>query len=287
MLLHLLGALAWSAEGPEPTIALDSAWLTHQWQAHDQNSDPISGLVWSEGALVVTLALTPPSGFRIIGQPNVRVLNARDATGVDLRLPHAAAARANHDETPSLELQPITFVQLHLKAPVAPFAGLRELTGTCTLRLARNQQKEAVLTPLSEWIDKPANLADDKSTEFTVLRNDDQRLFIEFNSATAERFAGMRLTLSNGDDVFVDTDADVPDHDNQTIIRFLPDDTPDNATLTLSFIGSGDRRTVPFTFTPLSLPGPTAPPSTAPVPVPLTDPKPGAVMPVQATDGKF
>lgn len=278
---------AWSAEGKQPTIALNSAWMTHQWQSHHHDSEPTTGLEWSEGSLVVTLTLTPPPGFQIIGQPTARILTAQDATGVDLRLPHATAVRANNDEPPSLELQPTTYVQLHLKAPAAPFAGLRELTGTCTMRLARNQPKEALLTPISEWIDKPANLADDKSTAFTVMRGEDSRLFIEFNRAAAERFSSLRLTTSDGDDLVVDTDADAPDQDNQTIIRTLPENTPDNATLTLRFVGSGERRTVPFSFIPLTLPAPCTPATTATTSVPLSEPKPRETVPIEATDGKF
>ena len=278
---------AWSAEENQPTIALDSAWMTHQWQGHLHDSESTTGLDWSEGSLVVTLALTPPPGFRIIGQPTTRIMMAQDATGVDLRMPHAAAVRATADEVPSLVLQPTTYVQLHLKAPVAPFAGLRELTGTCTLRLARNQPKEALLTPIAEWIDKPANLADDKSTAFTVMRGEDGRLYIEFNSAAAERFSSLRLTSSNGDDLVVETDADAPDQDNQTILRTLPENTPDNATLTLRFVGGGERRTVPFSFIPVTLPAPNAPATTAPTSVPLSEPKPGEPLPIQATDGKF
>ena len=279
---------ALSAEEKQPTIALDSAWMTHQWEGLHHDSEPKMGLEWSEGSLVVTLRLTTPPGFRIIGQSTARILTAQDATGIDLRLPKAAevaAARANADDIPSLESQPDTYVQLHLKAPVAPFAGLRELTGTCTLRLARNQPKEALLTPVSEWIDKPVNLADDKSTSFTIMRGADSRLFIEFNSAAAERFSSLRLTTSTGDELAVESDADVPDQYNQTIIRTLPDNIPDNATLMLRFVGSGERCTVPFSFKPLTLPAPSAPPT--PTSVPLSEPKPGEPLPMQTTDGKF
>ena len=275
-----------SVERPQPAIALDSAWMTHQWQAHvDHEKVASQALAWSEGSLVITLVVTSPAGFRIIGQPTTHMLAAHDAAGVDLRLPHAP--RGSDNEIPSLEMQSTRFVQLHLRAPVAPFSGLRELAGTCTMRLARNQPKDAVLSPLSEWIAKPANLADDKSTEFTVVRGEDGRLSIELNASAAERFAGLRLTTADGDDLPVDSDADVPDDDQQTITRTLPDDTPDNATLTLQFVGSGERRTVPFAFTPVSLPMPPASASTPPKPVPLTDPKPAGNVPVQATDGKF
>ena len=278
----LLGSLAWAVEEPLPTVRLDSVWMSQQWQADDHDS----ALKWSEGNLYVTLALTPPAGFRIIGQPIARILSAHDASGVDLRLPKSAA-RTNHDEAPSLELKPTSFVQLHLRAPIAPFAGLREVTGTCTVNLARNQPKEAVLTSVSEWIDMPANIADDLSAEFTVMRGEDGHLFIEFSSVAAERFSSLRLTTRDGDELFVDSDADAPDQDNQTITRFLPDDIPDTATLTLRFVGSGERRVVPFSFSPLSLPSPPVSAGAGPVSVPLTEADPGVVHPAQPPNGNF
>ena len=282
----LLGSLLWSVEEPLPTVSLDSVWLSQQWQAADQDSVPQPTLNWSEGILIMTLALTPPPGFRIIGQPTARILSAHDASGVDLRLPKSAS-RTHHDEWPSLEVQPTSFVQVHLRAPVAPFAGLREVTGTCTVHLARNQPKEAVLTPVSAWIDKPTNLADDVSAEFIVRRGEDGCLFIEFSSVAAERFSSLRLTTSDGDELFVDSDADEPDQDNQTITRFLPDNIPDTGILTLRFVGSGDRRLVPFSFSPLALPSPPATALKGPVSIPLTGPDTEVVRPDRAIDGKF
>ena len=276
--LLALPQLMWSADTPLPVISVDSASMTQRWEAHGAD------LAWSAGSLIVTLEVTPPTGFCIIGQPRVRLIAAHDAAGVDLHLPRAL--RNADDQTPTLQMQPTSFVDVRLLAPQAPFSGLRDFSGTCTLRLAHRQVKDAVVAPLSEWIAKPISLADDKSTEFTVIRGDDQLLYIEFNAAAAERFAGLRLTTAGGDELAVDSDNDASDHEQETVTRPLPDDTPDDAILTLHFFGSGDRCTVPFQFTPLALPAAASAPA-APTTMPLSEPKAAPNQPVQATDGRF
>ncbi len=275
----LTAPLAWSADTPQPIISIDSAIVNQQWQGHGAD------LTWTAGSLTATLEVTPPLGFCIVGQPQVHLIAVHDAAGVDLHLPHAP--RNTNNASPTLNMQPTSFVEVHLLAPQAPFSGLRDFSGTCTLRLAHRQVKDAVMAPLSEWIAKPISLADDKSTEFTVIRGDDHLLYIEFNTAASERFSGLRLTTVHGDELMVDADNDSSDHEQETVTRPLPEDTPDDAILTLHFVGSGERCTVPFNFSPLVLPAAAAIAPLTPTPMNLGEPKAAPEQPVQATDGRF
>lgn len=276
LLLASLGCCAWSAEVPPPQISLHHAQLTRTWNAAEEVLSP------ANGNLVITLEVQPPVGYRILGQPLVRVTTALAADGTDVRL---RAVRPQTEEAPTLEREPSRWVEFTLRAPPAPFSSLQKLSGTCAMRLAPTMVKDAVLTPVSAWLGKPVTLADDQSAEFTLYRSDDdQWLYLEFNAAAAERFAGVRLTTAEGAELDIPADEDWPDAEEQTVTRSLPEDTPSDATLTVHFIGMGEHRAVPFTYTALTFPGATV---TSPTAIPLSEPQPVPGQSLKVNDGRF
>jgi hypothetical protein len=276
LLLAGLSCSAWSAETPTPHLSLHHAQLTRAWSAADEV------LSASTSTLVMTLEVQPPLGYRILGRPLVRVTTALAADGTDVRM---RAARPQTEDAPVLDPEPSRWGEFTLRAPPAPFSSLQKLSGTCTMRLAPTVVKDAVLAPLSAWLGKPLTLADDQSAEFTLYRHDDdQHLYLEFNAAAAERFAGLRLTTAAGAEIDVPADEDWSDAEAQTVTRGLPEDTPGEATLAVHFIGNGERCVVPFTYTALSFPAETV---TNPTVIPLSEPKPAPAQPLKANDGRF
>ncbi len=275
---------AQKSAAPTSTITVDRAWLSIGWKQDGEKN--AGGLEWDESWLWITMAIAPPPGWRVIGQPTVAVTAARDAAGTDLLLPNTDGEGNYHHDTELGSTQP-TYVQIKIRAPSAPFSGLREFKGTGTVHLVRNQPQEAVLKPLSTWIGKPVALAKMKGPEFTLARGDDGHLRVTFNAAAAMRFAHLRLTTVAGDELTVDEQNDDLDNETNTVTRMLPEDTPADATLAIGFYTIGEFQTVPFSFAPLALPMPISAPVKASTEVELHNPPMEPSQAIRPADGRF
>ena len=286
LLLVPVLAAAWGAEpaveadvakrppAPLPTVSLSNAWLSRHW-----TGDGKGGLTADQGTLNLELHVAPPAGWRVVGTPLLALRSAMSADGHDLRRRPAEAAIEPLSEDDGRD------VSFEVSAPADSGAGLADLSGALTVRLAPDAPKEALFKPLSAWLGRSATLAGEPGTEVSFTKDDAGTVWVEFNGEAAARFTGLALVDGDGKEIAVTADSDGTDDDKNMAYRQLPSPLADGAALTLRFVTAPQTRQVPFHYAPLALPALT--PRPTPEAVPLVKPQaPAQLVPVP-TDNRF